>query len=129
MLCSAGALYAPAGTALVVALVCVPVPYAERRLGNHTPPRPAWLRLTPYLLSACGVVLFVIGMLGGFRAWEAGAKDTPLLLGSVPVLMVSGRLLAFKVADAAIRWPRAAGARPRHRAGRPVFLPERPTPT
>ncbi|KJY30721.1 MULTISPECIES: hypothetical protein [Streptomyces] len=98
---SAGALYIPAGTALTVALAGVLVYYAARTVGSRGTPGPPWLRLTPYLLSAGGAVLFVVGMLGGFGAWEAGAMDTPLLLGSGLVLIVYGRVLAFRLADAA----------------------------
>ncbi|MER7946982.1 hypothetical protein ABTY59_06265 [Streptomyces sp. NPDC096079] len=95
---SASALYVPAGTALVIALAAVLVYYAARAVGNRSTRLPTGGRLAPYALSVCGLVLFVLGVLGGFDVWQAGAMDTPLLLGGGLVLIVYGRVLSFKLA-------------------------------
>ncbi|WP_406065895.1 hypothetical protein OG462_40630 [Streptomyces sp. NBC_01077] len=98
---SAGALYVPAGAALTVALAGVLVYYAARTLGNRGAPLPPGGRLAPYVISACGLVMFVLGVLGGFSVWRAGAMDTPLLIGGGLVLVVFGRALSFKLTGAA----------------------------
>lgn len=97
---SAGALYVPAGTALTVALAGVLMYYAVCALGNRTAPLPSRVQLFPHVLSACGLILFLLGMLGGFRVWRAGAMDTPLLLGGGLVLLMYGRVLSFKLVGA-----------------------------
>ncbi|WP_405851176.1 hypothetical protein OG361_00110 [Streptomyces sp. NBC_00090] len=97
---SAGTLYVPAGAALTVALAGVLVYYAARTLGNRGAPLPQGSRLAPYVISACGLVMFVLGVLGGFAVWRAGATDTPLLIGGGLVLVVFGRALSFKLAGA-----------------------------
>ncbi|MCX5226052.1 hypothetical protein ABZY16_03740 [Streptomyces sp. NPDC006553] len=97
---SAGPLFVPAGIALTVALVAVLVYYAARALGARGGRLPPGVRFTPYLLSVCGLVLFALGMLGGLGAWDAGAMDTPLLLGCGLVLVVFGRALVFKLSGA-----------------------------
>ncbi|MFD3327293.1 hypothetical protein [Streptomyces sp. NPDC058701] len=97
---SAGALYVPAGATLTVALVGVLVYYAARKLGNRGAPLPPGSRLAPYVVMACGLVMFVLGVLGGFAVWRAGAMDTPLLIGGGLVLLVFGRALSFKFTGA-----------------------------
>ncbi|MGW1121901.1 hypothetical protein ACWD5B_33135 [Streptomyces tanashiensis] len=98
---SAGALYLPAGTALTVALAGVLVYYAARTLGDRSTHLPPGGRLAPYALSVCGLVMFVLGVLGGLGVWRAGAMDTPLLLGCGLVLVVYGRVLSFKLSGTA----------------------------
>ncbi|MFE2562046.1 hypothetical protein ACFXGT_39785 [Streptomyces sp. NPDC059352] len=44
--------------------------------------------------------MFVLGVLGGFAVWRAGAMDTPLLIGGGLVLVVFGRALSFKLTGA-----------------------------
>ncbi|GGY21221.1 hypothetical protein [Streptomyces tanashiensis] len=95
---SASALYMPAGTALTVALAGVLIYYAARALGSRNTRLPAGRRLSPYALSVCGLVLFALGLLGGLEVWDAGAMDTPLLLGGGLVLIVYGRVLALRLA-------------------------------
>ncbi|MFE9137740.1 hypothetical protein [Streptomyces sp. NPDC007355] len=97
---SAGALYIPAGVALTVALACVLVYYAARTLGHRGTPLPPGSRWVPYVISACGLVMFVLGVLGGFAVWSAGAMDTPLLIGGGLALVVFGRALSFKLTGA-----------------------------
>ncbi|MGW0116980.1 hypothetical protein [Streptomyces sp. NPDC003327] len=97
---SAGALYVPAGAALTVALVAVLVYYGARAVGARSGGLPPGGRFAPYLVSVCGLALFALGMLGGLGAWNAGAMDTPLLLGSGLVLVVYGRALFFKLSGA-----------------------------
>lgn len=98
---SAGALYIPAGAALTVALACVLVYYAARTLGHRGTPLPPGSRSVPYVISACGLVMFVLGVLGGFAVWSAGAMDTPLLIGGGLALVVFGRALSFKLVSSA----------------------------
>ncbi|MFI1655405.1 hypothetical protein ACH4ZU_10925 [Streptomyces sp. NPDC020472] len=97
---SAGALYVPAGAALTVALAGVLVYYAARTLGDRGAPPPPWGRPVAYAVSACGLVMFALGVLGGFAVWGAGAMDTPLLIGGGLVLVVFGRALSFKLGGA-----------------------------
>ncbi|MGW1766496.1 hypothetical protein ACWCQL_20780 [Streptomyces sp. NPDC002073] len=97
---SAGALYVPAGTALLVALVGVLAYYAAVALGKRPMRPPLAIRVTPPILAACGAVFFVLGMMGGFGAWGTGSMDTPLLLGGGLVLLLYGRVLSFKLAGA-----------------------------
>ncbi|WP_046730699.1 hypothetical protein [Streptomyces humi] len=97
---SAGALYVPAGAALTVALSGVVVYYAVRSAGSRAEPPARVVRLLPYGLSVCGGCLFLLGMLGGFAVWPAGAMDTPLLLGGGLGLFMYGRLLFFKLKGA-----------------------------
>ncbi|WP_158697366.1 hypothetical protein [Streptomyces hokutonensis] len=97
---SAGALYVPAGAALTVALAGVVVYYVIRSVGSQPAPPFRGLRWFAYGLSTWGGCLFLLGALGGFAVWPAGAMGTPLLLGGGLVLVVYGRALSFKLEGA-----------------------------
>ncbi|MFD6227851.1 hypothetical protein ACFWFZ_13360 [Streptomyces sp. NPDC060232] len=97
---SASALYLPVATALLVALVGTLIYYAAVAVGKRDTPPPFAIRLFPAALAACGGGLFLLGMLGGFGVWGAGAMQTPLLLSAGLVVLLYSRVLSFKLAAA-----------------------------
>ncbi|MBB4951448.1 hypothetical protein F4556_006983 [Kitasatospora gansuensis] len=96
LLRSAGALYLPVGTALLAGLLGVLGYHGVTAAGRAGSPLLPYLRGAAIGLTVCGLLLFLLGLLGGFRVWPARALDTPLLLGGGLLLVLYGRLLRVK---------------------------------
>ncbi|MFI9306538.1 hypothetical protein [Streptomyces triculaminicus] len=96
LLRSAGPLFMPVGTALMVGLLGA-LGYTAVSVLSTSRPRLApvltWLSLG---LVGCGVALFVVGVLAGYEVWHAGLLDTPLILCSGLLLVLYGRLLYLR---------------------------------
>ncbi|MEW2030679.1 hypothetical protein AB0901_09195 [Streptomyces roseifaciens] len=110
LLRSAGALYMPVGITLATGLLGALGYLCVTSLIRSRPALAPLLTRVSMALTAAGFLLFVLGMLGGFAVWRAGALDTPLLLGGGLVLVLYGRVLQIKCASRAYPYAREATA-------------------
>ncbi|MCZ4099373.1 hypothetical protein C8250_001905 [Streptomyces sp. So13.3] len=71
--------------------------YLVASLGRSDAPTPPYVRWASLAVIACGLLLFLVGLLCGFDVLYAGSLGTPLFLGGGLVVLMYGRLLLVKI--------------------------------
>ncbi|MFJ9442492.1 hypothetical protein ACIRRH_11545 [Kitasatospora sp. NPDC101235] len=93
LLRSSPALYAPAGVALVGALVGALVYHLATRAAGGGGGGARTVRWACLAVTVAAVPLLVLGFLAGFEAFDAGPMGTPLLIGGALLLGVLARMM------------------------------------